>query len=112
MQESQFLTFLTRVTRGLVTFKYKTVSLHFSPVSREIFRVNPSLRQKCASHSASTRTSDLDHPSEDHLPPNHAGYQAIALEGSNPFLEPLRLRGDQGWVVEGVSEYGYALRCG
>jgi hypothetical protein len=42
----------------------------------------------------------------------HHALSSNSLEGSNPFLKPLGLRGDQGWVVEGVSEYGYALRCG
>jgi hypothetical protein len=34
------------------------------------------------------------------------------LEGSNPLLESLGLRGDHGWIMESVGEHGYALGCG
>ena len=33
------------------------------------------------------------------------GHQRCALEGSNPLLESLGLRGDHGWILEGVSEH-------
>ena len=51
-------------------------------------------------------TKDLHEAQLGHL------WRRYILERSNPFLKPSGLSYNHRWIVEGMCEYRYALRCG